>query len=240
MPENTARLALPFIMAAQAQKHITHNEALRLLDGIVQLSVLDKDLTTPPGSPIEGAAYIVPAGATGVWAGWSGDVAYRTDGSWFRLVAGEGWRAYVADEGAVYLRTATAWVPMMRAQEVAVARGPFGATTGMGVLEETLSGLSGATRVSTILIPNRSIVLGVSTRTVTAITGAASYDCGIAGEVNKFGGSLGIALGSTNVGVIGPQAFYAATPVRLTANGGNFTGGAVRIAIHYLSLGVSN
>ena len=35
-------------------------------------------------------------------------------------------------------------------------------------------------------------------------------------------------------GVIGPQAFYADTPIRLTARGGNFTGGAVRIAIHLL------
>ena len=80
----------------------------------------------------------------------------------------------------------------------------------------------------------RAIVLGVSTRTVTAVTGASSYDCGIAGEPSKFGGSLGIAAGSTNSGIIGPQAFYAPTPIRLTAGGGSFTGGAVRVAIHYL------
>ncbi len=104
----------------------------------------------------------------------------------------------------------------------------------MVVVEELLSGLSGASATSTFAIPNRAIVLGVSTRTVTAITGASSYDCGIGGETAKFGGSLGIAAGSTNVGVIGPQAFYAATPIVLTAQGGNFTGGAVRIAVHYL------
>ena len=71
---------------------------------------------------------------------------------------------------------------------------------------------------------------------MTAITGATSYDCGITGEAQKFGGSLGIAAGSTNRGVIGPQAFYADTPIRLTARGGNFTGGAVRIAIHLLTV----
>ena len=85
-----------------------------------------------------------------------------------------------------------------------------------------------------ISIPNRAIVFCVSTRTVTAITGAASYDCGLAGERSKFGGSLSIAAGSNNAGVIGPTAFYADTPVRLSANGGNFTGGAVRVAIHYI------
>jgi hypothetical protein len=80
-------------------------------------------------------------------------------------------------------------------------------------------------------------VLGVSTRVVTTITGAVSFDCGVAGEANKFGGALGVAAGTTNVGVIGPQAFYANTPIVLTARGGSFTGGVVRIAIHHLTLG---
>lgn len=121
---------------------------------------------------------------------------------------------------------------------MAVARGPNGGTTGMAVTEQTLSGLSGTTRDSTITIPDRAIVLGVSSRTVTAITGATSYDCGIAGEASKFGGSLGVAAGSTNRGVIGPQAFYVDTRIRLTARGGNFTGGAVRLSIHTLTVGL--
>jgi len=105
---------------------------------------------------------------------------------------------------------------------------------GAHVVEELLSGLTGASATSTITVPDRAIVLAVSSRTVTAITRATSYDCGIAGTPNKFGGSLGIAAGSTNVGVIGPQAFYAPTPIVLTSNGGIFTGGAVVVAIQYL------
>ena len=112
-----------------------------------------------------------------------------------------------------------------------------GATTAMQVEEEELT-LSGAYVESSIAIPNRAIVLGVSTRTTEAVTGASSYDCGIAGEPSKFGGSLGVAAGSANSGVIGPTAFYSDTPIRLTANGGNFTGGKVRIAIHTLTCGV--
>jgi len=128
---------------------------------------------------------------------------------------------------------------MLRAQQVQVARGPLGSHTGMGVLEQTLSGLSGTNVDTSIQIPDRSILLGVSTRTATTVTGATSYDCGIVGETDKFGSALGGAAGSTNVGVIGPQAFYADTPIRLTANGGAFTGGTVRIAIHYLMLGAA-
>lgn len=240
MSDTTTNLLLPFILAAQAQKHVTHNEALRLLDGVVQLSVLDKDLTAPPGSPTEGARYLVASGATGAWSGWAGDIALWTDGAWVRLPARAGWQAWVQDEQALYARIGSSWVALLRAGAVALARSPNGGTTGMGILEETLSALSGATRDSTIQIPNRAIVLGVSTRTITTVTGATSYDCGIAGEAGKFGGALGVAAGSTNIGVIGPEAFYAATPIRLTANGGNFTGGAVRIAIHYLTLGLPN
>ncbi len=77
-------------------------------------------------------------------------------------------------------------------------------------------------------------MFGVTARTTEAITGAASYDCGIDGEPAKYGGALGTAVGSINAGVTGPTAFYADTTVRLTANGGAFTGGKVRIAIHAL------
>ena len=244
MTDTTANLLLPFIQAAQAQKHITHNEALRLLDGLTQISVLDRDLTAPPGSAAEGARYIVAGGATGLWAGWDGDVAFYTGGAWLRLPARTGWVVWVQDEARVVVRIGSVWTPLdaamgllTQAASVEVAKGALGSATGVAVLEQTVSGLSGAAVTSSIEIPNRAIVLGVSTRVVTAITGAASFDCGIAGEAEKFGSALGIAAGSTNVGVIGPQAFYANTPIVLTARGGSFTGGAVRIAIHHLTLG---
>ena len=247
MADTTTNLLLPFILAAQAQKHVSHNEGLRLLDGLIQLSVLDRNLATPPGSPAEGARYIVASGATGAWSGWAGDIALWSDGAWVRLPARTGWVVWVQDESRVVVRIGSVWTPLdeamgllAQAGSVDVALGALGGTTGMAVLEQTLSGLSGASVTSTIEIPDRSIVLGVSTRTVTTITGATSYDCGISGETGKFGGSLGVAAGSTNVGVIGPQAFYADTPIVLTANGSNFTGGSVRIAIHYLTLGVPN
>lgn len=242
MSDTTAHLALPFIMAAQAQKHVTHNEALRLLDGIVQLAVLDRDLTDPPANPTEGARHIPAPGATGVWAGWDGSIAYWIDGAWMRILPAPGWLAWVEDEAQLVVWTGSAWIPVVdamgfiaQAAAVAVAREANGATTGMAVLEETLTGLAGASVDSIIAIPNRAILLGVSARTVTAVLGASSFDCGIAGEPSKFGGSLGVAVGSSNIGVIGPTAFYADTSIRLTANGGGFTGGAVRIAIHYLT-----
>ena len=110
MSDATTNLALPYIMAAQAQKHITHNEALRILDGLVQLSVLDRDLTAPPGSPADGDRYIVASGGTGDWAGWDLNVAIFTDGAWLRLPPRAGWRAWVEDEGMLLVYDGSDWI----------------------------------------------------------------------------------------------------------------------------------
>ena len=110
MSDTTSNLLLPYILAAQAQKHVTHNEALRLLDGLVQLSVLDRDLTAPPGSPADGDRYIVASGGSGDWAGWDLNVALFTDGVWLRLPPRAGWLAWVEDEGLLLVYDGAGWI----------------------------------------------------------------------------------------------------------------------------------
>ena len=61
---------LPLIASNQAQKHITHNEALVKVDAIIQLAVISQTLTSPPGSPAEGDRYIIASGATAA-KGWT-------------------------------------------------------------------------------------------------------------------------------------------------------------------------
>ena len=53
---NSTRLALPYIDAAQSQKHVTHNDALVALDALVQLSVKARNQIAPPAAPAEGPA----------------------------------------------------------------------------------------------------------------------------------------------------------------------------------------
>jgi hypothetical protein len=60
---DTANLGLPLIDGSQAQKHVTHNEALRILDDVIQISVTDATLTGPPSSPADGERHIVATGA---------------------------------------------------------------------------------------------------------------------------------------------------------------------------------
>ncbi|ABD08153.1 hypothetical protein RPB_3457 [Rhodopseudomonas palustris HaA2] len=96
----TANLGLPFIEASQAQKHVTHNEALRILDAAIQIAVADRDRTAPPPSPAEGARHIVAAGASGAWSGQADAVATWQDGAWAFLAPKQGWCVWsVADDG---------------------------------------------------------------------------------------------------------------------------------------------
>jgi len=83
---STARLALPLLAMAQAQKEVTHNEALTLLDLLVQPVVEAGPLAAPPPSPGAGQGWIVGAGATGDWSGREGALALWTAGGW-RFVA---------------------------------------------------------------------------------------------------------------------------------------------------------
>ncbi|MGU3361124.1 DUF2793 domain-containing protein [Methylobacterium sp. M6A4_1b] len=111
MPETTPNLALPLIAAGQAQKHVTHNEALAGLDALVQLACRDKDLGAPPASPAEGDRYLVlSASPTGAWAGLSGQIAQFQDGRWRGLVPKPGWLAWILDEDELYACTAAGWV----------------------------------------------------------------------------------------------------------------------------------
>src|SRR6056297_934058 len=110
MSDNSTHLLLPYILAAQAQKHVTHNEALRLLDGLVHLSVRGTARTEPPSSPNDGDRFLVAPGATGDWAGWDLSVALWTDGAWLRLPPRTGWRAWVEDEGLLLVYDGASWV----------------------------------------------------------------------------------------------------------------------------------
>ena len=107
---DTPNLALPYIMAAQAQKHVTHNEAIRALDALVHLAVIDRDSTAPPDDPAEGDRHIVGAASTGAWSGHDLEIAAFQDGGWAFYAPRPGWRAWIAEENALRAWNGTAWV----------------------------------------------------------------------------------------------------------------------------------
>lgn len=110
--DTSTNLNLPYIAAAQAQKHVTHNEAIRSLDAVVQLSVADRDLTAPPASPADGVRYLIASPATGAWINQDGNIAARQDGAWMFYQPRVGWLIWVEDEAAIIVRSETSWIEL--------------------------------------------------------------------------------------------------------------------------------
>ena len=109
---DTPNLGLPYILAAQSQKHVPHNEAIRALDAVVQLSVLDRSLTAPPATPAEGDRYIVASSPTGAWSGQAQKIAAYQDGAWIFYAPKEGWISWVADENIAAAFDGAAWTAL--------------------------------------------------------------------------------------------------------------------------------
>jgi Protein of unknown function (DUF2793) len=106
---NSPLLALPYLASAQAQKHVTHNEALSLIDGLLHLSVISRSLSTPPGVIVDGDRYLVAASPTGEWVGQTGLVALRMEGAWRFLTPRKGWRLWVEAENILLVFDGTSW-----------------------------------------------------------------------------------------------------------------------------------
>jgi hypothetical protein len=113
MPDTSPILALPYILPSQAQKHVTHNEALRQLDAIVQLVVISAQLSEPPVNPAAGDRYIVGPAATGDWAGQEGSIAVADLSGWLFHGAQAGWRADDLATGHQIRFDGAVWVPVI-------------------------------------------------------------------------------------------------------------------------------
>ena len=110
MPDTT-RLGLPLVAPAQAQKHVTVNEALSRLDALAHLSLASVGGTVPPGSPVEGEVHGVGAGATGDWTGQDGLLAVYLNGGWAFLAPATGWQGWSEADGARVAFDGVDWVP---------------------------------------------------------------------------------------------------------------------------------
>jgi len=111
MPDNSAILALPYIQPSQAQKHVTHNEALAHLDVLVQLVVAGFEVSTPPIDPNQGETHALGSTPTGAWAGQDDMLATWRDGIWQFIAPQTGWRAAAGAE--LRIHDGGAWVPVL-------------------------------------------------------------------------------------------------------------------------------
>jgi hypothetical protein len=117
MSDFSTNLQLPYLMPAQAQKHVTVNEALRRMDALVQMRAQSRGVMAQPASPGDGDLWILPAGKTGAdWDGFTeGRVAYYRDGAWEEIAPRVGWFAFVVDEDQLLVFTAAGWTSAVAA-----------------------------------------------------------------------------------------------------------------------------
>ncbi|MBL9055961.1 MAG: DUF2793 domain-containing protein, partial [Rhodobacteraceae bacterium] len=224
MSDTSTHLGLPYLLAAQAQKHVTHNEALRLLDAMVQLSVLDRTRTTPPASPADGDRHLVASGGTGLWAGWDLNVAFWVDGVWMRLVPRQGWLVWIVVEQAFVVWNGSAWDPVGVPQDVSDVI--FSLVNDADPTKKALFSLSvittGTTR--TFTLPNTSSELAILAGTQT-FTGNKTFSGTLTAS-----GTVTVSATSASIGTATTTATYGmgtgatTTGVTKTVNLG--TGGA--------------
>ncbi len=113
MSEISPRLDLPYLQANQAQKHVTHNDALQRLDALCQLTVKAFDATDPPALPEDGDCYALGAFPTGPWAGYARHLAYWQGTAWLFLNPQPGWRAWGAEDQRLRIWHGTDWADVV-------------------------------------------------------------------------------------------------------------------------------
>ncbi len=106
---DTTQLKLPLLQPSQAQKHVTVNEALSVLDALVQLGVKSAVLNAAPVLPTEGDRYIVGPVPLAEWAGEARNLAVWTGGAWVFHQPNDGWIAWDEASLGVLIFTAGDW-----------------------------------------------------------------------------------------------------------------------------------
>ncbi len=119
MTDTTPRLELPFLFAGQAQKELTHNEALQRIDLYVQAVVEDRR-ATPPAAPQPGQCWLVDAAAAREWAGQDGAIVQWTGGGWRYAAPFEGMAVWHRAQGLALRHIGGEWSAALSVTQVRI------------------------------------------------------------------------------------------------------------------------
>ena len=109
MTGTSDRFGLPLLQAGQAQKELTHNEALALIDVLLHARAESAAMTAPPAGAAVGQCWIVAAGGTAEWAGQDGTLACLTSGGWRFVAPRAGMRVSTAADRLTRVHDGSAW-----------------------------------------------------------------------------------------------------------------------------------
>lgn len=149
----TTNFGITLVDASQAQKEVTINQAVTALDAIVGTAVADKDLATPPGSPVVGVMYLIAASPTGAWAGKANYLSYF-DQIWRFIAPLAGQRVWVADESCYYKYNGTSWAVAAFGKLAADATNTAAGTTGAQTINKPSGTVNFAAAASSLVVTN--------------------------------------------------------------------------------------
>ena len=151
MSDTTARLRLPMIRPGQAQKEMSHNEALTTIDLCLQASAIALGDDVPPAAPGAGQSWIVGAAPSGAWAGRKGQLAGWTDGGWRFVAPTEGMAVWIIEAAEIARYSEGVWrLGELRGRTVVIA--------GTAVLGPQRAAIATASGGTTIDVEARAIL----------------------------------------------------------------------------------
>ena len=217
----TGRLGLPYILQAQAQKEVTHNQALNILDVFVN-TVVEAIVDDLPDTANDGDIYI-----TG-----RNKLAQYMSGSWTYYQPLQFMEIWLKNTKSRMMYNGGDWISSGFTIKATSGR-DTSESLQVSQWQEDIK-LSGASTSSTKLIPDHSSVIAINTWVIEPITGVANFSIGVKGDANRYGPNISSAKDTTNVGMTNyPTTYYYDTPIIFTAKDGNFTGGVVRLSAQY-------
>lgn len=205
----TVNLGITLLEQSQAQKEVTINQAFSVLDAVVGKTVVDKDLATPPASPLANRLYIVASSPTGAWAGKATYLAYF-DQVWRFVAPPLGMCMWVQDESLDYRFNGTAWVA------IAVGGGGgSGNVTGAATTTTNAIGKWGNTTGTSLV--NSGIVIDAANN-MTGIGSIAAGPATISGALTQTGGASSFTASASSSAATTRHAFIGAADTALTAS----------------------
>lgn len=128
-------LGLPVLVSASAANITNENEANLIREALIRGTILDRDLTAPPGGEAEGDIYIPAATATGAWAGKEGFLAIKsqsTSGGWFFKAKWAGCSFWIVDEATALTWNGASWIADDGSSSLPLAGGTMSGDINLG------------------------------------------------------------------------------------------------------------
>ncbi len=207
---SSANLGLNYLQAAQAQKHLTVNNAVARLDGCAQWVV--KAPKSQANTPKDGEIYLEE----------NQSLSLFLNGGFENLTPKISWRAYFEYLGCECIFDGQNWQPCANS-----------------ILKRDVYVVDLAVDNASAIIPDKSVLIGLTARVIEPLEGASvtSWILGIKYSPRKFGQGLWLGKNGWCAGPLGqPQTFWQDTPIVVSGEEGALSKGKVMIYVYYISM----